>query len=316
MALPLASCVFVLSVFPATLSQVVARKDLSAVVPAGQASNYRPFIVTLAGGEFVLMINMNSSTDPLLVVMDSGLSLIHTYTTLTLGPLGYMGGSTAIRDSNGDAIAGSVRFAASELASGALPGGGSIGTSLNGPSFGSPNGGINEANFSVTGGNSLTWNQYDALWGLVGPTAVPISASGGNYRVEAVYDVDDTPSAGEVVLVLGDNNSNAWCVAIPLSDVINNLLPGHSPLLSYYPSLSLSNVDASSIGCAGDSLVVNNYSSGSLDRYSVKPPFNKLGSLPVGNSSGQKEYAYRVTGGYSVVYDPAARILTKVANWW
>ena len=151
-----------------------------------------------------------------------------------------------------------------------------------------------------------------ALWV---PTAVLIS-SGGNYRVEAVYDVDDTKTAGEVVLVLGDNNSNAWCVAVPLSDMIGNLVSTQPSLLGSYPSLSLSNVDSSSIGCDGDSIVVYNYSSGSLDRYSVKPPFNMLGSLSVGNNSGQKEYAYRIAGGYSVVYDPTTRILTKVANWW
>ena len=154
MVVPLASCVFVLSVFPATLSQVVARNDLSAVVPASQASSYRPFIVTPSGGEFVLLVNANSAAGPLLVVMDSNLMLIQTYTAPTLTPLGYTGGSTVMTDSNQDAIVGSIVFAAPELAAGGLPAGGGIGTTLNGPSFGSPNGLINEANFSVTGGNS------------------------------------------------------------------------------------------------------------------------------------------------------------------
>ena len=34
LALPLSACIFVASVFPATLSQIVARADLSAVIPA------------------------------------------------------------------------------------------------------------------------------------------------------------------------------------------------------------------------------------------------------------------------------------------
>ncbi len=49
-ALSLASCFFALTAFPPTLTQVLARADLSSVIPAGAGSQYQPYIVTPTGG--------------------------------------------------------------------------------------------------------------------------------------------------------------------------------------------------------------------------------------------------------------------------
>jgi hypothetical protein len=36
----------------------------------------------------------------------------------------------------------------------------------------------------------------------------------------------------------------------------------------------------------------------------------------VGRSIDRLQYAYKMTGGYSVVYNERTRTLAKVANWW
>ena len=323
LALPLSACIFVASVFPATLSQIVARADLSAVIPANAGSQYQPYIVTPSGGEFVMLMRNNGGPDPVTVVMDANLKVIQTYSLSQLNGWGYDGvGYRPMLNAEGTVEFSNIAFSTGNLSTvnqnpsfGGHP-------SITGPGFGSP-GNANDINFTMTGGNTLTyaqWNWYYAPFEF-NSNPVVVNGTGGNYQVVAVYDVDDTPTAGEVVLVLSDqgSSSNVYFVAIPLVDILTFGAVG-SPLFSNYPYKTLSNVNSFSVGFAGDSLVAYDGNSNSLVRYSVKPPFNQLGSLSLGsnngNNNGNIQYAYKMTGGYYVVYDPNARTLTKVANWW
>lgn len=320
--LSLASCLFVLSAFPPTLSQVLARADLSAVIPAGTGSQYQVYIVTPTGGEFVILLNTNGSMDPAAVIMDSNLHLIQTYTLAQYGTWGITSGSTLMTDATGNVALRDHYFTASDLITVNQPPSGGLGTAtLSGPGFSSPSAVKNDIDFQMVGGNAFTYGEWPS-WGLqtfLSPN-IQVNGAGGNYNVVAVYNVDDTPAAGEVVLVLNDmgSSSNMYFVAIPLVDVLSNGMA--SPLFSNYPYTTLTNIESSSVGFAGDSLVAYSYNSNSLVRYSVKPPFNQISSLFMGNNSGKNngylEYAYKITGGYSVVYDQVARKLTKVANWW
>jgi len=320
--LSLASCIFVLSAYPPTLSQVVARADLSATIPAGTGSQYQVYIATPTGGEFVILLNTSSSMDPAAVIMDSNLHLLQTYTLAQYGTWGITSGWTLMTDATGNVALKDHYFTASDLITVNQPPSGSLGTAtLSGPGFSSPSAVKNDINFQMSGGNTFAYGEWPS-WGLqtFGSPNIQVNGTGGNYNVVAVYNVDDTPAAGEVVLVLSDmgSSSNMYFVAIPLVDVLSNSVT--SPLFSSYPYTTLSNVSNSSIGFAGDSLVVYNYNSNSLVRYSLKPPFNQLSSLSLGNNSGKNngnlQYAYKMTGGYSVIYDQIARKLTKVANWW
>jgi hypothetical protein len=317
--LPLSACIFVLSPFPATLSQVVAKTDLSSLIPAGSGNGYRPFIVSPTGGEFVLLMSYGS--DPVVIVMDSNLAFIQSY---TLGQLQTLytsydpGGHLAMTNAEGNAEISNVAFSAMDLSSvGAGPSWVGNATLLS-PGFGSPTAQKDVIDFDAAAGNSLGY----VIWPWFYPpgTDIPcgvtlINASGGSYQVEAVFDVDDTPSAGEVVLVLSDNgnSSHVTLVAIPLYDILNGSVA--SPLLSNYASKTLSNIASSSIGFAGDCIVAYSQDSGSLKRYSLST-FEEISSLPVGEVSYRIQYAYNASGGYSVVYDPDARTITKVANWW
>jgi hypothetical protein len=276
------------------------------------------YIVTPTGGEFVILLNTSGSMDPATIVMDSNLNVIETYTLAQLTGWGVTPGGALLTDAAGNVAFSNGWFSAAELASSNNPGpsGGTV--LLNGPGFSSPASSNNDVSFQAAGGN-LNYSQYTSLWGP-NPGLVTVNgAVTGNYNVVAAYNVDDTPGAGEVVLVLSDMGNNMYFVAIPLVNILSGTVtPG--PLFGNYPYITLSNDSNSSVGFAGDSLVVYNYNSNSLVRYSAKPPFNQLSSLSLGNNSGKNngnlQYAYKMTGGYSVVYDQVGRKLTKVANWW
>ncbi len=317
--LTLASCFFALTAFPPTLTQVLARADLSSVIPAGAGSQYQLFIVTPTGGEFVMLMRMNGGTDPLVIVMDPNLNLIQTYGLAQMTGWTYDGiGYRPMTIAEGTVEISNLAFTAANLSSvGANPSFNGY-PSVTNPGFCSPTAQKNDINF-ITAGNTFVYDQWTWFHAAHDFTSAPIQISaGGNYNVVAVYNVDDTPAAGEVVLVLSDMGNNMYFVAIPLTAVLSDSVS--QPLFSNYPYATLSNVSNSSIGFAGDSLVVYNYNSNSLVRYSVKPPFNQLSSLSLGNNNGKNngnlQYAYKMTGGYSVVFDQVARKLTKVANWW
>jgi len=317
LTLPLSACVFFLSPFPATLSQVVAKTDLSSVIPAADADSYQPCVLTPTGGDFVVLMKPNSSTDPCALVLDSDLHLIQSYTHSQLALSG--GGGFAITDASGDAALGGVSFTTSALAQGLAPSGSLNGTRLSAPSFSSPNAGKNDVNFPYSG-STITYQQY-SLWSSTpdSPThTAQVDAAGNSYQVEGVYNVDDTPAAGSVVLVLSEqgDSSHVTFVRIPLYDLTTSATGfPKSPLLSNYTWKSYDSVPSSSIGFAGDCMVGYSENDRALNRYSLSN-FDVIQSLPIGSSDYRLQYAYRPSGGYAVIYDPTARTLTKVANWW
>jgi len=321
LVLPLTACIFVLSPFPSTLSQVVAKADVSSVVPAANAGNYQPCVLTPTGGEFVVLMNRTMGMDPVAVILDSNLNLIQTYTNTQASgwSAGWTGGSVAMTDAAGRAAIGSVWFSAYYLGYVGAPPSGNLGSArLYAPSFPSPNAQTDDVNFNFTAG-SISYQQYDWMWSsLIFTRIVQVDTAGNSYQVQAVYNVDDTPSAGAVVMVLTEptNSSHVTFVRIPLADLTG--IPTASlknPLLSYYTWKSYDSVPSSSIGFAGDCMVGYDQSSRTLNRYSLST-FDVIQSLPIGNSDYRLQYAYQPAGKYAVIYDPSARTITKVARWW
>ncbi|HTO23810.1 MAG TPA: hypothetical protein VMQ10_15155 [Spirochaetia bacterium] len=316
LVLPLTTCVFFLSPFPGTLSQVVAKADVSALIPAADADSYQPCVLTPTGGDYVVLVKQYSSADPCALVFDSSLNFIQSYTHSQLGISG--GGAFAMTDASGNAAMGGAAFTASDLAQGAGASASSPLVQLSAPGFSSPNALKNDVNFPLNG-STITYQQFSSWISADSPPhTAQVDAAGNSYQVVGVYNVDDTPAAGAVVLVLSqqNNSSNVTFVRIPLYDLtasITNSLK--SPLLSNYTWKNYDNVPASSIGFAGDCMVGYSESNRALNRYSLSN-FEVIQSLPIGNSDYHLQYAYKPTGGYSVVYDPTARTLTKVANWW
>ena len=254
--LTLASCIFGMSVFPMNLTQVVARADLSAIVPGRLRLTVPAVHRDANGGEFVILIRRNSGIDPVVYVMDSDLTLIQSYSLAQLTAWYALYDGTAkfsMTNAEGNVEISNLAFSAGDLStvgkSPSYPPNAPVGQQ----GFRTPNGQKEDFNFRVTGGSTLTYEQWNWFYAPFefNSNPVQVSASGGNYQVVAVYDVDDTPTAGEVVLVLSDqnNSSNVYFVAIPLVDILT-FGSVASPLFGSYPYRALNNLDASSIGFA------------------------------------------------------------------
>ncbi|MGA2481447.1 MAG: hypothetical protein ABSG63_22140, partial [Spirochaetia bacterium] len=317
--LPLSSCIFFFSAFSPLLTQVVARTDLSSVIPSGAAKDYAVYCVTAYAppqGEFVLLMNRNASVDPRVIVLDSSLNLIQTYTSAQLNGWGAFSGSTIMEEADQNIEIGNFGFSATNLLTvGASPSW-NANQSVFGPSFSSPLRQKNVINFQVTGVNVLTYSQWQWWTTNNFNAAVAIkSTADTQFQVDAVYNIEDSLSAGRVILVLGEQGSSTMhIVALPLAAVCTNtLLPA---LFDNYPHASYSNLDSSSVGFAGDCLVAYSYQDHALVRYSLTPPFGVLSTLPVGQGAHQITYAYKADGSYSVQLDQSTRMLTKVARWW
>jgi hypothetical protein len=324
--LPLASCIFFFSAFPPTLTQVVARTDLSSVIPAGSAGDFQVYCVSATAappGEFVLLMNKNASVDPRVIILDSNLNLIQTYTTSQLdgwaGGPGNFSGSSIMSDAGGNIEIGNLGFSATELQNIAWNPSW-INTPVMGPSYCSPFKQSNDINFHVTGGNGLNYSQFHPWWSF-DFNSIPLPIKGTpdtQFQVEGVYNIDDSPGGGKVILVLGEqSNPTVHFVAIPRAHLHSHGGPVVlTPIFDNYPHASYSNVESSSVGFAGDCLVAYSYQDHAMVRYSLTPPFSVISSLPVGQSVHQITYGYKADGSYSVQLDQSTSILTKVARWW
>jgi hypothetical protein len=316
--LPLASCIFFFSAFSPLLTQVVARTDLSSTIPAGAAKDYEAYCVTAYApppGEFVLLMNRNASVDPRVIVMDADLHIIQSYTSAQLSGWGAFSGSIIMEQADQNIEIGNFGFSATNLRSIGSNPSWNANQPVFGPSFSSPLRQKNDINFQVTGGNLLTYSQWQ--WWATNDFNASIaikSTPDTQFQVVGVYNIEDSLSAGRVILVLGEQGSSTMhIVALPLAAVCaNSLTPA---LFDNYPHASYANMDTSSVGFAGDSIVAYSYDERALVRYFLTPPFGVISKLPVGQET-QLTYGYKADGSYSVQLDQGTRMLTKVAKWW
>ncbi len=114
--LPLASCdVLFNGVFPPSISQVTARADLSASIPAAPASSFSVSTVSAGGNEYVILFSgiPFDISQPHLVIMDSHLKMINTFSikdlaAISAGP--QLGGYFTMADVKGFVVIGNMRF--------------------------------------------------------------------------------------------------------------------------------------------------------------------------------------------------------------
>jgi hypothetical protein len=318
---PLASCIFFASAFPPTLTQVVARTDLSTVIPEGSGSKYAVYGVSATAappGEFVLLMNRTFSGDPMVVVLDSSLNLIQTYALAQLDgwAVGSFSGNSLMADAGGNVEIGKLGFSADDLrAVGGPPSNGNNNPPVSGPSYCSPMAQSNDINFQASG-DTLTYEHYHPWWtpSPHAPCAIK-GTTGVQFEVAGVFNIADSPAGGSIILILREfNSSTAYFIAIPGSDIFGDTV--QNPILSHYPSATVSNLDTSSIVFAGDSLVAYSYDSHALVRYQLTPPFGEISRLMVGQSLHPLTYASKADGSYSIQFDQTTRVLAKVAKWW
>jgi hypothetical protein len=314
--LSLSACVLYLSAFPVTLSQVLVKKDLTGVIPAGYGSNYRPFVVTAGGQDFVILTNSNFAVDPIVVILDKTLNLIQTYTLSWLqGWAPSFNGTAVLADAAGNVEIGNVAFSPNELATVGVNPSWISNPTVFGASFSSPDGQKNDINFSVDSSNNLTYSQYQWWTTLEFNTPIPLGGPAGvQFRAVGAFNVDDTYTAGKVVLVLGDQSGpTCYFVSIPLSAFYTSTV--QTSVLNAYPNQSVPNLDSGSIGFAGSCFVAYSYDTQTLNRYDLS--FNLIDKTPFDHpKNGQLLFSYKQSGEFFVTYDPSTLRLTKYADWW
>jgi hypothetical protein len=321
LVLPLASCFIFFSAFPPTLTQVTARTDLSALVPAATAGDYEAYAVAATFPSyvpFVFLFNRNGSSDPRVVVLDANLNLIQSYTGAWLSGYG-MSGWLIMGLAEGNIEIGNLGFSAANLTLiGAGPSWVNLHTIFT-PSFATLLFQRNDMNFNISGGNTLTYSQYFWTSNATTPSdfipdpTLPIkSVADTQFEVAGVWSVEDSLT---VILVLREyDNDVIHVLSLPLNDVFGNTLS--APLFDYYPHASFDNIDTSSVGFAGDCLVAYSYRDRALVRISLSPPFDVIQTLPVGQNPHRVSTSYMLDGSFSVQFDKATRVLTKVEKWW
>ncbi|HEY9593026.1 MAG TPA: hypothetical protein VHE79_01020, partial [Spirochaetia bacterium] len=249
----LATC----SMFPASLTQVTAQRDLSEIVAGGTGSQYNLYALTTGDGvRFVILVCTDASIDPTIVVMDEGLTVLQTYTRTQLDSWagGSFSGSAAAVGPDGNVGIGNLWFTSAQLkdASGAslisgtnLWSGGVTALTASPP--------VLLADWGYTSGSDyLNFYQFMNWTGSSYTYSYLLGSPATGYNITACLTKDDVAS-GQVVIALSvysDDSKTISFLKIPLAD----LPPGGTasqPLINTYLIGQLSNLDSQSIGVLG-----------------------------------------------------------------
>ena len=306
------------STFPAAFSQMTARRDLSSLVPASEASSFSMSDVTAGGREYVILSSSLTSDGTRLIIMDTGLNIILTLTGQDLAGMGgSLGAAPAKVDAMGHVLIGNVFFQTD--ASGLVfpPFVYSIPTS---PGFESPVGGnYNFIDFGASG-NNFSYTEYYDTWIWTGSWTFPIRAlpaANTSFSVHAVFS-DPDPARHVAIIVLYDSGDSLdHYLVIPLGDLNGGLLLTF-PLQDFYEVFTKPATREDLLG----------YSNGGLIRF-VPGGSSGSGAFVRSDLSGadqpnQLQYfnlpamrqAFSPSGGTYFTFDLGTRIVTRLTAWW
>jgi hypothetical protein len=315
--LSLHACVFYLSPFSQTLTQMTAKRDLTGIITAGEGNNYQPFVVTTGGQDFVILTTGNISLEPQVIILDANLNMIQAFSSSQLLGWGAYSGYWVMIDDGGYPVIGNYEFAASSLAS--VPAQNPfnlIPAALNRPSFSSASGIENYINFQLSGVD-FQYTHISSHWTATTATTydIPIGGPSGLNGVQTAFNAVDNFLAGQVVLVL-NAGPTAYFLSVPLSDFHSNIVGTNvGGSLFGYPSKAMSNLESTSIGFAGNCLVAYSYDTQTINRYDLS--FNLIDTTTFTHPSNQQlEFSYKSIGGFFVTYNPSTLQLVKYATWW
>jgi hypothetical protein len=314
--LTLGSCqVAFIGVFPPAISQMTARKDLSAVVPAGQAASFNLAVVSAGGPEYVLLFS-SSGFDPAqvhLVVLDSSLNMVGSFTNtdIQMAAFVYLNGQYAMGDAAGQFVAGNIRFDVHQAGVVIL---GSFTSSLGQPSI--PNLGANEVNFSA-GGGVFSYTEYDSSWTYIGSRSVALGAPSTMVNFVGAFTDADSLSAPDVFVLQDYGSQQTYILSIPKNDIAGTNLSGAvgaSTVFATYNPFSKSTLDSRTVCYSRGSVVAYDHDSEALVRFPLDNP-SDVRSLPLRYATNRR-LALGPSGSYCVVWDPGTRTLTRYEQWW
>ena len=304
------------STFPAAVTQMTARRDLSSLVSASEASSFSMSDVTAGGREYVILSSSLTSDGTRLIIMDTGLNTILTLTGQDFAGLGgSLGTAPAKLDAKGRILIGNVFFQTG--ASGLVfpPFVNSIPTT---PGFQSPVGGnYNFINFTASG-NNFSYTRYSDIWLLDNTWTRPIRTSPGANTSFFLHGVFSDPARQVAMFVLYDSGDSLdHYLVIPLGDLNGGLLLTF-PLQDFYEVFTKPATREDLLG----------YSNGGLIRF-VPGGSSGSGAFVRSDLSGADQpnqlqcfnlpamrQAFSPSGGTYFTFDLGTRIVTRLTAWW
>jgi hypothetical protein len=305
--------IFFTSMFPPTLSQAAAERDLSSEIPESLGDSFE-FSVETAGtptSDYVLLFSKDAFQGPHIFVLDSNLITVQR---VDVPPSDFTGRWT-MTDTAGNIIMGNAAF---EPASPSTP----IyklthDDTLFNPSFSffTVSSGYNVSNVRVLNDRLLMYDLHDSGWNPIAGTSKLIRADGLFMIVRTFADYESS----RAYLLIGERNSKkTYCISIPFGDIANGfpaLLSG-GLLETYPPVVALPFIpDLKDCGFANGVMIVftpdtQNYTVFDLASGGVRQTLHDF-------TSRDKKYStYSRTGANYYVFDRRKRTIMKYRAWW
>jgi hypothetical protein len=306
------------STFPADVSQMTARIDLSTRIPAADAASFSISDVTAGGSEYLVLSSGLAAGGTRLLILDSGLTVLFSFTAQDIAGWGAtLGSAPAKLDAMGHLVIGNLIFstgAGGLVFPPTMYGGIPLTTGFESQTSGA----YNFIDFSASG-NNLTFSEYFDTWLFDGTWTFPVRATPGantNFSVKGIFS-DPDPSRQLAIIVLSDaGDSMDHYLVIPLSGLNGGSLSG--PLQSFYEVFSRASTDGNLMG----------YSNGGLIRFvpggipgtgafvrSDLGGTDQVRQLPYFRSLRTRQ-AFSPSGGTYFTFDLDSRVVTRLTAWW
>jgi hypothetical protein len=308
------------STFPASATQVTARRSLYSLIPAAEASSFSMSDVTAGGREYVILSSPLTSAGTRLIIMDTGLDTVLTMTAQDLAGFGgILDSAPAKLDAMGRILVGNVFFSTS--ASGLVfpP---SIFSVPTGTGFQSPvAGNYNFIMFSASG-NNFTYYEYYDTWLPYLPVNVwtfPIRAlPAGNtsFSVSGIFS-DPDPARQVALFVLYDSGDSLdHYFVIPLAALTGGSLS--FPLQNFYEVFTKPSTDPALLGYCNGGFI--RFVPGGIPGTGAFVRCDLGGNdqptqLPYSRSPAMRQ-AFSPSGGSYFSFDLDSRVVTRSTAWW
>jgi FAD/FMN-containing dehydrogenase len=319
--LALASCqLFLSGPFPAELSQVTARVDLSSTISASSASGFNLSILKAGTIEYVLLYSSDptDSSRAHLVVLSPDLKVLNTYTeddiNSTVAPvfISFAGNSAVAHPSDGTIVIGNV--VATPSAGGLALSSKLLSSSLNSWTIVDPS--LPKDTWSgffvdqPTG--SLIGTMYASDWSSSTPFSKPL---GRPVQLCGVFTDPESAVSNVVILVFSDNNTLSFFQVRKNPDLMTGLVS--IPFFTNPSSVlfTKNGLSQNEIFTTSDSIIGYDYNSRSWVRFTPADPGSEA-RLSTGVRKQDLKDAFSFSGGYYCTWDPDTRTLVRKADWW
>ena len=320
LALALASCGGLTSgIFSTELAQMSARLDLSAEIPAADASSFRLSIVKLLGIEYVLLFSSNGA-DPdrtHLFVLNPSLEVQNRYSMSFLdasvppATTTFAGDTALARLLDNTVIVGNL--VAAQAGTGLAPASKlPMGAALRGMAVVGPSpSALTVTDFYSMDDGSIHYTVYDSAWNAVG---FPSVQAGPQVWLRGVFS-DPGDASSNVALLVLDDSSTCTFVQVPKVPDLAGGWSSPSLLGTAYPQFTWTNLDGSSVCVTSLGIVGYDRNTQSWVRFLPSSP-QAGDSLYVGQRDSQVLTAFSYADGYYCTFDPTSRVLARYEKWW